>query len=88
MTAADPGRRPMAAGGPEPARQRHGLPAARTLHRVHWMPGTDRLHAICFCGAENEFEDPVVLWDWLLGHPEGHRPHPVPDTPAPAAVLV
>ena len=72
-------------GGPASARR---LPAARTVHRVDWVPGTDRLHAVCFCGAESEFEDPVPLWDWLLGHPEGHRPHPVPDSPAPAAVLV
>ncbi|MBA8957249.1 hypothetical protein ACFQU9_23375 [Actinomadura namibiensis] len=42
------------------------------LHRVHWMPGTDRLLAVCHCGAERAFEDPVPLWDWLLGHPEDH----------------
>ncbi|MEO3808056.1 hypothetical protein ABGB17_03545 [Sphaerisporangium sp. B11E5] len=65
-----------------------GAPAGRTVHSVHWVPGTDRLHAVCFCGAEREFEDPVILWDWLLGHPEGHRPRPAPDSPAPAAVLV
>jgi hypothetical protein len=44
------------------------------VYRVHWVPGTDRLHAVCFCGAEREFEDPVVLWDWLLAHPE-HPEH-------------
>ncbi|MEW9528701.1 hypothetical protein [Microbispora sp. NPDC049125] len=65
-----------------------GAPAARRVHRIHWVPGTDRLHAVCFCGADKEFTDPVVLWDWLLGHPEGHRSRPVPDPPAPAAVLV
>jgi len=39
------------------------------VHRIHWVPGTDRLLAVCFCGAEREFEDPVELWDWLLTHP-------------------
>ncbi|WP_220498563.1 hypothetical protein [Microbispora sp. H10949] len=54
------------------------------------MPGTDRLQATCFCGAEREFDDPVVLWDWLLGHPEGHRARPAgaENSPAPAAALV
>ncbi|WP_405084214.1 hypothetical protein [Microbispora sp. NBC_01389] len=54
------------------------------------MPGTDRLHATCFCGAEREFDDPVVLWDWLLGHPEGHRARPAgaENSPAPATALV
>ncbi|WP_169951023.1 hypothetical protein [Microbispora sp. H11081] len=69
-----------------------GARAGRTVHRIRWVPGTDRLHASCFCGAEREFEDPVVLWDWLLGHPEGHRPGGAEardrDSPAPAAVLV
>ncbi|MEV7805452.1 hypothetical protein AB0O28_21135 [Microbispora sp. NPDC088329] len=63
--------------------------AGRTVYRIHWLPGTDRLHASCFCGAEQEFEDPVVLWDWLLGHPEGHRPRPAAEhgSPVPAAAL-
>ncbi|GAB3159286.1 hypothetical protein AB0C14_27545 [Microbispora hainanensis] len=67
-----------------------GAPAGRTVYRIRWLPGTDRLHASCFCGAEREFEDPVVLWDWLLGHPEGHLPRPpeAHDSPAPAAALV
>ncbi|MFF1607728.1 hypothetical protein ACFVYA_08095 [Amycolatopsis sp. NPDC058278] len=42
------------------------------VYRIHWVLGTDRLHAVCHCGAEREFEDPVQLWDWLLAHPEGH----------------
>ena len=42
------------------------------VYRIHWEPGTDRLRAVCHCGAEREFEDPVQLWDWLLAHPEGH----------------
>ncbi|OPG14352.1 hypothetical protein [Microbispora sp. GKU 823] len=67
-----------------------GARGGRTVYRIRWLPGTDRLHASCFCGAEREFEDPVALWDWLLGHPEGHRPRPVEahDSPAPAAALV
>ncbi|MEU8195427.1 hypothetical protein AB0C10_16750 [Microbispora amethystogenes] len=62
----------------------------RTVYRIRWVPGTDRLHATCFCGAEREFDDPVVLWDWLLGHPEGHRARPAgaENSPAPAAALV
>lgn len=44
------------------------------VFRIHWVPGTDRLHATCHCTAEREFEDPIVLWEWLLGHPEGHTP--------------
>ncbi|GAA2935567.1 hypothetical protein [Streptomyces enissocaesilis] len=53
------------------------LPAVLTgegVFRIHWVLGTDRLSAVCHCGAEREFEDPVELWDWLLGHPEDHRP--------------
>lgn len=45
------------------------VPGGDGVYRIQWAPGTDRLHAVCFCGAEREFEDPVVLWDWLLGHP-------------------
>lgn len=44
------------------------------VYRVHWRLGTDRLAGVCHCGAERESEDPVELWDWLLAHPEGHRP--------------
>ncbi|GIH49756.1 hypothetical protein [Microbispora rosea] len=67
-----------------------GARDGRTVYRIRWLPGTDRLHASCFCGAEREFEDPVILWDWLLGHPEGHLPRPPAehDSPAPAAALV
>lgn len=53
------------------------------VHRIHWMQGTDRLPAVCHCDAQREFEDPIALWVWLLGHPEGHHPRPVPE-PAPA----
>ncbi|MFC7307052.1 hypothetical protein ACFQVC_22840 [Streptomyces monticola] len=57
------------------------------VHRIHWLLGTDRLLAVCHCGAEREFEDPVPLWDWLLGHPDDHRADAT-DTPGgdPAAL--
>jgi hypothetical protein len=42
------------------------------VHRIHWVLGTDQLRAVCHCGAEQLFDDPVELWEWLLGHPEGH----------------
>ncbi|MGW3508393.1 hypothetical protein [Streptomyces sp. NPDC000994] len=53
------------------------------VYRIHWILGTDRLLAVCHCGAEREFEEPVELWDWLLAHPEGHRP-PAVAAPLPA----
>ncbi|GAA0412365.1 hypothetical protein GCM10009530_76130 [Microbispora corallina] len=67
-----------------------GTAGGRAVYRIHWAPGTDNLRAVCFCGAEEEFEDPVALWDWLLGHPEGHNPRPAPESgaPVPAAALV
>ncbi|WP_328345931.1 hypothetical protein [Micromonospora sp. NBC_00421] len=49
------------------------------VHRVHWVPGTDTLRGICHCGAERAADEPVELWEWLLGHPRGHR---VPARPA------
>lgn len=48
------------------------------VHRIHWVLGTDQLRAVCHCGAERIFDDPVVLWEWLLGHPDDHRPPPSP----------
>ncbi|WP_304451559.1 hypothetical protein [Nocardiopsis sp. YSL2] len=42
--------------------------------RIHWVLGTDQLRAVCHCGAERLFEDPVVLWTWVLDHPDGHGP--------------
>lgn len=42
--------------------------------RIHWVLGTDQLRAVCHCGAERLFEDPVVLWEWVLDHPDGHGP--------------
>jgi len=47
-------------------------PPGGTVHRIHWKLGTDVLLGVCHCGAEHESEDPVELWEWLLGHPVGH----------------
>lgn len=44
-----------------------------TLYRIEWVPGSDLLVGFCFCGAVHESEDPVEMWAWLLGHPDGHR---------------
>jgi len=44
------------------------------VYRVRWMPGTDTLFGVCHCGAERTTQEPVELWDWLLGHPAGHEP--------------
>ncbi|MFD5648708.1 hypothetical protein [Streptomyces sp. NPDC127039] len=54
--------------------QAPAVPTGEKLYRVHWALGTDRMRAVCPCGAEQLFDDPVVLWDWLLAHPEGHHP--------------
>ena len=51
------------------------------VYRVHWRLGTDRLVGVCHCGAEHESEDPIELWEWLLGHPDGHSAEPVPPRP-------
>jgi hypothetical protein len=44
------------------------------VYRIDWLPGTDVLHGTCHCGAEHAAQDPVEMWKWMLGHPEGHRP--------------
>ncbi|WP_326553318.1 hypothetical protein [Micromonospora sp. NBC_01813] len=59
------------------------------VYRIHWLPGTDTLHGTCHCGAERVADEPVELWEWLLGHPDGHqRPEPAtrsaPRSPAAA----
>jgi hypothetical protein len=41
--------------------------------RIEWLPGTDTLVGTCHCGAAHEAQDPVSMWEWLLGHPEGHE---------------
>ena len=58
-------------------------PIASGILRVHWLPGTDQLLGTCHCGAEHTALDPVELWDWLLGHPVGHRGGAVDDGPGP-----
>lgn len=45
----------------------------REVYRVDWVPGTDLLHGVCHCGAGHTAQDPVAMWEWMLGHPEGHR---------------
>ncbi|QDY09277.1 hypothetical protein FJK98_20695 [Micromonospora sp. HM134] len=50
------------------------------VYRVHWVPGTDTLRGTCHCGAQRLAEEPVELWQWLLGHPQGHRARAVPPT--------
>jgi hypothetical protein len=47
------------------------------IYRIDWLPGTDVLHGTCHCGAEHTAQDPVEMWEWMLGHPEGHgQGHP------------
>jgi len=56
-----------------------------TVYRVHWVLGTDLLLGVCHCGAEHTADDPVELWEWLLGHPVGHdRGALRPTDPEPA----
>jgi hypothetical protein len=40
------------------------------VYRISWTPGSDRLHGVCHCGAEHDADDPVVMWQWLLAHPD------------------
>jgi hypothetical protein len=59
------------------------------VYRIHWVLGTDLMRAVCHCGAERVFEEPVELWDWLLAHPDGHTagpPLPRPPVREPATV--
>jgi hypothetical protein len=46
-------------------------PGRGLVLRVDWRPGTDVLLGTCHCGQTGEAEDPVQIWEWLLGHP-GH----------------
>jgi hypothetical protein len=51
--------------------------ATARRYRVHWLPGSDVLFVRCHCGAESRTDDPVLAWDWLLAHPDGHpEAHP------------
>ncbi len=52
--------------------------------RVAWVPGSDRLRGECHCGAQADADDPVLLWEWLAGHP-GHAPIDA-GPPEPAAM--
>jgi hypothetical protein len=52
-----------------------GMLAGDTVNRITWRPGTDRLLGTCHCGAMDEAEDPVAMWEWLLAHPK-HPEHP------------
>ncbi|MFC9425582.1 hypothetical protein [Streptomyces sp. NPDC056987] len=47
-------------------------PPGAEVYRVDWTPGSDELHGTCHCGAERSGQDPVELWEWMLGHPTGH----------------
>ncbi|MFK3983431.1 hypothetical protein ACI2K4_23985 [Micromonospora sp. NPDC050397] len=42
------------------------------VYRIVWLPGSDRLRGTCWCGTDRDADDPVELWDWLLGHPDQH----------------
>jgi hypothetical protein len=46
---------------------------AGNFYRVDWRPGTDQLRGRCHCGVTVEADDPAVLWDLLLAHPN-HAP--------------
>jgi hypothetical protein len=59
-------------GPPVPTAVRGG-----TVYRIVWEPGSDRLAGTCHCGAERTCEDPVLLWQWLLSHPD-HPGYPGP----------
>jgi hypothetical protein len=61
------------------------VPHGDTVYRVHWQPGADLLVGVCHCGAAHDSEDPVELWNWLLAHPDGHRPPGTPTRPGEVA---
>lgn len=50
-----------------------GMLTGDRVYRVHWKPGSDVLIGVCHCGVQREFADPARLWDWLVGHPDGHE---------------
>jgi hypothetical protein len=47
-----------------------GRAAEALVYRVRWMPGSDELVGRCHCGAETRAEDPVLMWQWLIAHPD------------------
>lgn len=63
------------------------LQGATVTYRVDWVPGTDRLHGQCWCGAQRESEDPIELWQWLTGHPLGHDESRAPQRPDPRPLV-
>ena len=61
--------------------------------RVGWLPGSDLLTGRCHCGRETVTDDPVLLWEWLLAHPDhpiagADLPEPPDALPAPPAHVV
>jgi len=48
-------------------------PLTGQINRIDWEPGSDLLRGTCHCGARHVCDDPIAMWAWLLGHPEGHR---------------
>jgi hypothetical protein len=54
---------------PAPPAPREVLSGDRVM-RVGWLPGSDRLRGRCHCSAETEADDPILLWEWLLAHPD------------------
>ncbi|HET6500394.1 MAG TPA: hypothetical protein VFG87_06480 [Amycolatopsis sp.] len=68
--------------------ERVAMLSGETIYRIHWKLGTDLLVGVCHCGAEQESDDPVLLWEWLLDHPGGHSRAavPVPPSKRPAGV--
>ena len=47
--------------------------ASGEVYRVEWVPGSDHLLGVCFCGAQHLEDDPIVVWEWLYAHPLGHN---------------
>lgn len=60
----------------------------RTVLRVVWLPGSDRLQGTCHCGAVAKAEDPITIWEWLLAHPAGHDAAPAAPEPDPVDAAV
>ena len=55
-----------------------------SVYRVLWVPGSDSLLGVCYCGVEHLSEDPIEAWSWLLAHPAGHEAAPLDTAPSPA----
>jgi hypothetical protein len=59
----------------------------RSVLRVVWLPGSDRLQGTCHCGAVHIADGPIEVWEWLLAHPVGHDPAPQPQ-PEPVLATI